>query len=114
NADRDGDKERRTARITELLAEIDGLLTRGVAEYEAWQEVNAAIKDRAAVTAQEHRRLVDMRVMMTPEDALAVLLMVTDIIRSRVGGDVAKQISAEIDRRMGFTHRLPRLGSEGA
>ena len=86
---------RRLERLGAILNEVDaGLITGGAAENQATADLDEAIKLRLHATAQEQRRLVEMGQVITPEQAVAFVMVIVKIIEKRV--EEAKGFRAQI------------------
>jgi hypothetical protein len=100
----------KAAKITDALNAIGQAIRDGAAEEEAWLEVFGAIKERVSITAQEHKRLVDLEQILTVEQATALVVALYRAA-SRIIKDpkVLQQLGTEIDREAAFASRSIRL-----
>jgi hypothetical protein len=99
NAVKSMDRDKRTAQITAVFGEIDDLLNRGGAEQDVWSELSAAIKERAALAGQEHRRLLDLHQVITPAQAMAIVIALHGaVVKFVTDKTVLSQIGSELTR----------------
>jgi len=93
--------DQRLLELREEIALIDSRLS-DLLPTEAWPEIYALIEHRRRLVESEHGRLVEMRQMLSVENAMLMISALTDIIRTHVtdrkilaaiSGDVAKLIT---------------------
>jgi hypothetical protein len=86
-------------RMREPLQRMQDLVSRGAAEYSAWDDVVELLEQRRKLVESERKRLVEMQQMMTNEQAMVLLAVVVDTIRKHVTDRQAlAAISADITR----------------
>lgn len=97
------------------LTVMGSLIKRGQSDYAAWDEVFKAVTARRKIIETERKRMVDLKQMMTAEQAMAMLSYVVNAIKSRAYkhfqkdqadaymADVSKDISAFIAQNGGFS-----------
>lgn len=89
------DPEKRSAALAEILELID----RGAEEWQRWEDVFRTIERRARIAESERRRLVEMRQMITSEQAMLLLTAVVNTVQRHVKDPNAlRAISADLDR----------------
>lgn len=89
-----------------LLNELGRVINKGQNDYVAWDEVLKTITSRRRLVESERKRLVEMKQMMTAEQAMGMLGFVVNVIKKRVyeivPGEVGQKllatISADISR----------------
>jgi galactokinase len=78
---------------------VADLISDGVSDTEAWQEVRDLIDQRARLVASERQRLVQLQQMLTTEQAMTLLGAVAATIREHVHDRAAlAAISADLGR----------------
>lgn len=81
------------------LAAMADLIVRGAADYAAWDEVGRVLDQRRRLVESERKRLVEAQQMLSAEQAMVLLAVVTDTIRRHIHDrDVLAAISADIGR----------------
>lgn len=81
------------------LTRLRTVLTRGVADWAAWDEIAKLLEQRRRLVESERKRLVEMQQTITAEQAMAMMGAVVGIIRERVKDrDILAAISADIER----------------
>lgn len=63
---------------------LDQAISDGVNDYEAWGEIHAVIEQRRKLTESERKRLIEMRQMVTAEQAMLFVSALQDSIRRHV------------------------------
>ncbi|MCC6458789.1 MAG: hypothetical protein IT328_27845 [Caldilineaceae bacterium] len=66
--------------ITDLGAALDA----GAGDYAVWREVVELTEQRRKLVESEHKRLVAMQQMITTEQAMTLLAVITDTVRKHV------------------------------
>ncbi|MFZ5785510.1 MAG: HGGxSTG domain-containing protein [Acidobacteriota bacterium] len=90
---------RDAVRMREPLQRMQDLVSKGAAEYSAWDDVVELLEQRRKLVESERKRLVEMQQMMTNEQAMVLLAVVVDTIRKHVTDRQAlAAISADITR----------------
>jgi hypothetical protein len=127
-SDKEMDPEARKTRLSAVLGELEKLIALGADEADAWEEFLAAAKERASYVNLEHRRMIDMQLMMTPEQAAHLVLMLHQVIQEKVNDACLRQeigmallratglgppLAKDIRRSKEAAARL-RIGGEGS
>lgn len=102
-------------KFANLLGELGKVVNKGHQDYVAWDEVLKTITARRRLVESERKRLVEMKQMMTAEQAMGMLGFVVNVIRKRtyeiVPGEVGQRllasISADINRYVASTRQQP-------
>lgn len=114
----DGERELKLSAIGRAVAAIQKLIDDGADEAAAWSDVDAAIRAKLAAAQSEHRRMTDLRQMLTAEQALDIVVALTDILRKRLHDrpDLLVIIGNDIERRFGLagpaSFTIPDASSE--
>lgn len=66
------------------LALVMELVDRGVADYQAWDEVSRAIEQRRRLAESERKRLVEAQQIITIEQSMALLGAVVEVVRDNI------------------------------
>jgi hypothetical protein len=86
---------------TAKLQTVAALIDQGVADYDAWDEVNRWVERRRRLAESERKRLVEAQQIITTEQAMALLGAVVEVIRKHVGDrKTLAAISQDIRRLM--------------
>lgn len=64
--------------------ELSQIIARGGQEYAAWSEVYKLLEQRRRLVESERKRMIEMQQMITSEQAMAMLAVITDTIRRHV------------------------------
>lgn len=73
-----------TKKMGEALSQIGELITRGHADYAAWDEIAAALEQRRKLVESESRRLNQMQQMITASEAMALVSALLASVREHV------------------------------
>lgn len=88
--------------FSEALNELGPLINRGVGEHARWAEITNAINSRKNLVESERKRLIEMKQMMTAEQAMSMLTFIISVIRKHVKDqETLASISAEISAYIG-------------
>lgn len=86
------------SKFQEHLTELGRLITQGHADYAAWDDLVKTIGERRKLVESERKRLVEMKQMMTAEQAMAMLSYVINVIQKHVKDrQILSAISADIN-----------------
>jgi hypothetical protein len=107
-------EEARQAKVTAVgaaLGKFKRLIDSGGEETEAWLAVDAAIKSKLAAATAEHKRLVDMKQMLTVEQALEIIVGINEILQTRLRcqPQLLSLIGNDLERR--FALSVPRAAA---
>jgi hypothetical protein len=70
--------------IEVALADVQHLLTQGVADYAMWREIDELIDQRRRLVESEQRRLTLAHEILSQDRAMALMGQVVDILRRHV------------------------------
>lgn len=77
-------KKKDTASMAHALTELRAIITKGTADYAAWDEVFKMVELRKKVVDSEHRRLVAMQNMITTNQAMTMIAALVAIVKQEV------------------------------
>lgn len=101
-------RARKAVKVTGILNSIGKLIKDGAAEDEVWQAVAAAMRDRQQSATQEHRRLVELQGVLTIDQAMALVVVLSDIVKSEVSDLKALgRIGQKIQAKLGIDGPIP-------
>lgn len=83
-------REEHTDKGTDLLMQIGLVIGDGAADYAAWDEVNKQVTRRQKLVESERKRLVELKQVITTEQAMVLIAQLTDIIRRHVTDPAAR------------------------
>lgn len=88
------------------LYQIEGLITRGLADYAAWGEIGSVLEQRRRLVESERKRLVEMQQTITTERAMLLIGAIGGIIKAHVTDrtqleKISQDIGALLDRPAG-------------
>lgn len=97
------DREKKAEQITVIFNELDKLIVDGVEGDSAWSAVVSSIRERAALTVQESKRLVDLEQCLSIEQAMALVLSLHSAVKKIVTDPIVLQnIGREIQQATGM------------
>jgi len=83
---------------------------KGVNDYAAWNEIGNLFEQRRRLSESERKRLVEMENIVTAEQALMLMVAISDIIRKAIPDQViVNQISYELSRLMNAEPQAEQL-----
>jgi len=104
------DKAAKAAKLGAILNEVDQIIASGAKEQDAWESVITAIRERASITMQEHRRLVDLDQILTIEEAFSLVVglhaAVDRVVKDR---SLRNAIGQELEKALGLAGRTIHL-----
>lgn len=89
--------------MAESLSSLEQLITKGVGDYRAWDELGKSMNDRRRMIDSEHKRAVAMGQMMTADAVITLIDSIQSIIKETVSDPdlrikVASKIMGLIDK----------------
>lgn len=88
-----------SASLQAALHALGIALDAGMGDYAVWKELVELIEQRRKLVESEHKRLVAMQQMITAEQAMTLLAVVTDTVRKHVSDPAALAgISADLKK----------------
>lgn len=85
--------------MTARLGEVEALITRGLADYAAWEDVGKTLDRRQKLVESERKRLVEMQQVITTTQAMILLAAVVETVKRNVTDKRAlAAISADLAR----------------
>ncbi len=82
---------------SQALVEIGGLIQRGAADDAAWDDLGRWIEKRRKLTESEAKRLVALRLVITAEEAMALIAALEAIVKKHVSDRQAlRAIAADL------------------
>jgi len=85
--------------IAAAVTEIDGFISRGMADYAIWNEITGNFEKRRRLTESEAKRLIAAQQTLSVEEAMLFLTVLTDSVRRNVTDrDALRAISEDISR----------------
>jgi hypothetical protein len=95
NANASGDQDK----MKDALTGLNRILSLGVDDYKAWDEVGKTLEQRRKLVESERKRLVDMEQMISVERTMVLLSAVISVIRENVTDrKTLRKISTDIGR----------------
>jgi hypothetical protein len=85
DATRSGDK----VKFLTAMAALGSAIEAGGQDYATWREIAELMEQRRKLVESEHKRLVAMQQMITAEQALTLLAVITDTVRKHVSDPAA-------------------------
>jgi hypothetical protein len=79
-AQMDGDEDK----IVGVLNELDGLLTQGSADWEAWEKLEELVVKKTKVVESQRKRAVEAHEMLAAQDARAMMRAITEGLKRAV------------------------------
>ena len=90
--------------MTDALADFEAIVQRGQQDYLLWQDIGGTIKLLSTLRLSEHRRLVDLQVMMSALDAEKLFsgtqMIVREAVLAHVDISTARQILTRIQTEL--------------
>lgn len=81
-----------TTGVMRSMADMQGILDRGYADYQAWNELQACLEQKRRLQESEQKRLVAMGQMVTAEEGMGLAMALLNAVRSVVSD--RRQLSA--------------------
>lgn len=78
------------------LSSIGNLITKGIADYAVWNEVNGAVEQRRRLVESQRKRDVEAEQYINATQAMLLLGRLEDIIRRYVPADAYAEVSQEL------------------
>lgn len=72
------------AEMTARLAEVEGLILRGLVDYAAWEDVGKTLDRRQKLVESERKRLIEMQQVLSVNQAMVLLSAVVETVRKNV------------------------------
>ncbi len=93
-----------TVEAMAALLELDNLITAGVSDYAAWDEVQQLLEQRRRLVESERKRQVEMQQMITSERALLLFTAISETIKKHVTDRATLSlIAADLNRLVGVS-----------
>jgi hypothetical protein len=100
------DDPERATKVAATLTEIGKAIRAGAFQVDAFEEMSKAVKERMDATGREIRRLLEMNQIITPEQAMAILIALNAAIQKHVpDSSVRSAIASEFQRIFGHCPR---------
>jgi hypothetical protein len=92
-------------KMREAFAEMEAHLDAAAADTEAWAEIHALVESRRKLAATESQRLVMLKQMITCEQAMVFIGVITDVVTRHITDrEVLANIVVELQRVMEVDH----------
>lgn len=73
-----------TKKMSEALSQIGDLITRGHADYAAWNEIAAVLEQRRKLVESERKRLIELQQTITTNQAMVLVTALLSSIKEHV------------------------------
>ena len=82
----------------QAAAMLDGLISKGASDYQAWSEIQTVIEQRRKLVESERKRLVEMQQYITSQQAMTLVAAMIGIIKDNVRDrDTLQNISTAVN-----------------
>lgn len=97
-------------KFAEYLNDMGRLINKGQGDYAAWDDVMRMVSARRRLVETERKRMVDLKQMMTAEQAMTMLSFVVNTIRKHVKDQqilaaISQELSVFLSKNAGFASK---------